>query len=125
MIILETTNNSNITKHYNSDNHQYFAILHFRYYSTVTLHENAQSRKSGGSWFETCSGVWYPRRRPCGVALNTLVDSIHWLGKSQVCFLSCFVSQLYITLPIFKFVNITYLKLLNIQHHSLEPQNNS
>ena len=32
---------------------------------------NTQGRESGGSWFETCPGVWYPRRRPCGVAINT------------------------------------------------------
>ena len=43
---------------------------------------NTQGRESGGSWFETCSGVWYPRLRPCGVAIN--VDSIKWLGKPQV-----------------------------------------
>ena len=35
---------------------------------------NTPGRESGGSWFETCSGAWYPRRRPCGVAFNTLVD---------------------------------------------------
>ena len=45
---------------------------------------NTQGQESGGSWFETCSGMWYPRRRPCGVAINTLVDSINWLGKPQV-----------------------------------------
>ena len=45
---------------------------------------NTQGRESGGSGFETCSGVWYPRRRPCGVAINTLVDLIKWLGKPQV-----------------------------------------
>ena len=28
-------------------------------------------------------GVWYPRLRPCGVAINTLVDLINWLGKPQ------------------------------------------
>ena len=28
--------------------------------------------------------VWYPRRRPCGVAINTLVDLTNWLGKPQV-----------------------------------------
>ena len=43
-----------------------------------------QGRESGGSWFETCLGVWYPRRRPCGVAINTLVDLINWLGNPQV-----------------------------------------
>ena len=48
---------------------------------------NMQGRESGGSWFETCSGIWYPRRRPCGVAINTLVDSINWLGKSKAFFL--------------------------------------
>ena len=26
----------------------------------------------------------YPRRRPCGVAINILVDLINWLGKPQV-----------------------------------------
>ena len=36
-----------------------------------------------------CSGVWYPRRRPCGVAINTLVDLINWLGKPQVCSADC------------------------------------
>ena len=40
---------------------------------------NTQGRESGGSGFETCSGVWYPRRRPRGVAVNTLVDLINWL----------------------------------------------
>ena len=45
---------------------------------------NTQGLESGGSWFETCSGVWYPRRRPCGVAINTSVDLINWLGKPQV-----------------------------------------
>ena len=30
---------------------------------------NTQGRESGGSWLETCSGVWYLRRRPCGVVL--------------------------------------------------------
>ena len=35
---------------------------------------NMQGQESRGSWFETRSGVWYPRRRPCGVAINTLVD---------------------------------------------------
>ena len=45
---------------------------------------NTQGRESWGSWFETCSGVWYPRLRPCGVAINTLVDLINWLGKPQV-----------------------------------------
>ena len=45
---------------------------------------NKQGRESGGSWFETCLGVWYPRRRPCGVAINTLVDLINWLGKPKV-----------------------------------------
>ena len=49
---------------------------------------NTQGLESGGSWFETCSGVWYPRRRPCGVAINTLVDLINWLGKPQVFFLT-------------------------------------
>ena len=43
-----------------------------------------QGRDSGGSWFETCSGVWYPRRRPCGVAIITLVNLINWLGKPLV-----------------------------------------
>ena len=38
---------------------------------------NTPGRESGGSWFETCLGVWYPRRRPCGVAINTLVDLHH------------------------------------------------
>ena len=45
---------------------------------------NMQGRESGGWWFETCSGVWYPRRCPCGVAINTLVDLKNWLGKPQV-----------------------------------------
>ena len=35
---------------------------------------NAQGRESRVFRFETRSGVWYPRRRPCGVAINTLVD---------------------------------------------------
>ena len=47
---------------------------------------NTQGRESGGSWFETCSGVWYPRR----VAIKTLVYLIHWLGKPQV---FCFVNH--------------------------------
>ena len=34
---------------------------------------NAQGRESRGSGFETCSGVWYPRRRPCGVAIDPVV----------------------------------------------------
>ena len=45
---------------------------------------NTQGRGSGDSWFETCSDVWYPGRRPSGVAINTLVDLIDWLGKPQV-----------------------------------------
>ena len=45
---------------------------------------NTQDRESGGSWFKTCSGVWYPRRRPYGVAIDTLVDLINWLEKPQV-----------------------------------------
>ena len=45
---------------------------------------NTQGRESRCSGFETCSGVWYPRRRPCGVAINTLVDLINWLGIPQV-----------------------------------------
>ena len=45
---------------------------------------NTQGRESGGSWFETCSGVWYPRRRPCGVAINTLVDLNKLAGETQV-----------------------------------------
>ena len=36
---------------------------------------NTPGRESGGSWFETCSGVWYPRRRPCGVAVEPQVLS--------------------------------------------------
>ena len=43
---------------------------------------NTQGRESGGSWFETCSGVWYPRRRPCGAAINTLVDLIKLAKES-------------------------------------------
>ena len=43
---------------------------------------NTQGRESGGSWFETCSGVWYPRRRPCGVAINTLVDLNKLAGET-------------------------------------------
>ena len=45
---------------------------------------STQGRESGGSWFDTCSGVWYPRRRACGVVINTLVDLTNWLGKPQV-----------------------------------------
>ena len=45
-----------------------------------------QGQESGGSSFETCSGVLYPRRRPRGVAINTLVALINWLGKPQFCF---------------------------------------
>ena len=44
---------------------------------------NTQGRESGGSWFETCSGVWYPRRRPCGVAINTLVDWNKLAGETS------------------------------------------
>ena len=33
-----------------------------------------QGRESGGSGFEACSGLWSPRLRTCGVAINTLVD---------------------------------------------------
>ena len=29
--------------------------------------------------------VWYCRRRPCGVAINTLVDLINWQRNPQVC----------------------------------------
>ena len=36
---------------------------------------NTKGRESRGSGFETCSGV-VPRRRPCGAAINTLVDLI-------------------------------------------------
>ena len=43
---------------------------------------NTQGRESGGSWFETCSGVWYPSRRPCGVAINTLVDLNKLAGET-------------------------------------------
>ena len=43
---------------------------------------NTPGRESGGSWFETCSGAWYPRRRPCGVAINTLVDLIKLAGET-------------------------------------------
>ena len=35
---------------------------------------NTSGRESGGSWFETCLGLWYRRRSPCSVAFNTLVD---------------------------------------------------
>ena len=45
---------------------------------------DTQDQESGGSRFETCSGVWYPRWRPCGVVNNTLIDLINWLGKPQV-----------------------------------------
>ena len=51
--------------------------------NTVVI--DAQGRESGGSGFETCSGVWYPRRwprRPCGVAINTLVDLNKLAGES-------------------------------------------
>ena len=34
---------------------------------------NTPGPELGGSWFETCSGAWYPRRRPCGVAFNISV----------------------------------------------------
>ena len=44
---------------------------------------NTQGLESGGSWFETCSGVWYPRRRPCGVAINTSVDLIIGWGNPK------------------------------------------
>ena len=30
-----------------------------------------------------CSGVWYPRLRPCGLAIYTSVDLIYWLGKPK------------------------------------------
>ena len=43
---------------------------------------NTPGRESGGSWFETCSGAWYPRRRPCGVAINTLVDLNKLAGET-------------------------------------------
>ena len=43
---------------------------------------NTQGRESGGSWFETCSGVWYPRRRLCGAAIDTLVDLIKLAGET-------------------------------------------
>ena len=40
---------------------------------------NAPGRESGDPWFETCSGVWYPRRRR-GVGINTPVDLVNRLG---------------------------------------------
>ena len=43
---------------------------------------NTQGRESGGSGFDTCSGVWYPRRRPCVVAINTLFDLNKLAGES-------------------------------------------
>ena len=43
---------------------------------------NTQGRESGGSGCETYSGAWYPRRRPCGVAINTLVDLNKLAGES-------------------------------------------
>ena len=43
---------------------------------------NTQGRESRGSGFETCTGVWYPRRRPRRVAINTLVDLIKLAGGS-------------------------------------------
>ena len=43
---------------------------------------NTQGQESGGSWFETCSGVWYARRSPCGVAINTLVDLNKFAGET-------------------------------------------
>ena len=42
--------------------------LHPRVTSGVVV--STAGRESGGSWFEACSGVWCPRRRPCGVAVN-------------------------------------------------------
>ena len=64
----------------------YITLINIPPPSSVVV--NTQGRESGGSWFKTCSGVWYPRRRPCGVAINTLVDLINWLGKPQVFFLN-------------------------------------
>ena len=52
------------------------AVINY-YYATnppSSVVVNTPGRESGGSWFETCLGVWYPGRRPCGVAINTLVD---------------------------------------------------
>ena len=43
---------------------------------------NTQGLESRGSWFETCSGVWYSRRRPCGVAINTLVGLIKFAEET-------------------------------------------
>ena len=42
--------------------------LHPRVTSGVVV--STAGRESGGSWFEACSGVRCPRRRPCGVAVN-------------------------------------------------------
>ena len=62
-------------------------ILGFRLMSSLvgtppsSVVVNTQGR---GSWFEACSGVRFPRRRPCGVAINALVDLINWLGNPKL-----------------------------------------
>ena len=48
----------------------------------VVVRVNTQGRESRGSWFETCSGMWYPRRGPCRVAIDALVDLNTLTGES-------------------------------------------
>ena len=85
--------------------HHYYIIIRSPPPRSVAV--NTLGRESGDSWFETCLGVWYPRRRPCGVAINTLVDLINWLGKAQV-FLGHYYSLLH-CLHIHYYVIITSL----------------
>ena len=49
-----------------------------------TLQRTDRLHINGGFGVETCSGVWYPRRRPFGVAINTSIDSINWPGNPRV-----------------------------------------
>ena len=80
---------------------------------------NTQGRESWGSWFETCCGVWYPRRRPCDVAINTLVNLINWLGNPKF-FLSKIVANFCACQPPFPLwqTAVNYLPLLHRRVHA-------
>ena len=51
---------------------------------------NMQGLESGDSEFETCSGAWFPRQCPCGVAFNTLVNLKKLAGEIPSKYLSFF-----------------------------------
>ena len=90
-------------------NWEYFFIICSQITPPSSVVVNTQSRLSRepeGSWFETCLDVWYPRRRPCGVAINTLVDLINWLGNFDNLFSD------YLRIIIW---NIDYLRLFVIK----------